>query len=114
MAYSGLTPSEAPGGEKVRRGGITKAGNGLARRVPIEGARSCRMQPRVSQKRQDRLEALPGPVRDIAWSGQLRMCRRYRHLMAAGKPEVVATTAVVAGGAVHRGCCPRGCSSAGL
>jgi transposase len=33
-------------------------------------------------------------VRDIAWKGQLRMCQRYRRLMAAGKPKVVATTAI--------------------
>ncbi len=94
MAYLGLTPSKASSGEKVRRGGITKAGSGLVRRVLIEGAWSYRMQPRVSRKLYDRLEALPKPVRDIAWNGQLRMCRRYRHLMAAGKPKVVATTAV--------------------
>ncbi|WP_323784334.1 IS110 family transposase, partial [Leisingera sp.] len=94
MAYLGLTPSEASSGEKVSRGGITKAGSGLARRVLIEGAWSYRMQPRVSRKLYDRLEALPKPVRDIAWNGQLRICRRYRHLMAAGKPKVVATTAV--------------------
>ena len=31
---------------------------------------------------------------DIAWKGQLRMCQRYRHLMAAGKPKVVVTTAI--------------------
>lgn len=45
-------------------------------------------------KLQARLEALPKIVRDIAWKGQLRMCQRYRHLMAAGKAKVVATTAI--------------------
>ena len=33
-------------------------------------------------------------MRDIAWKGQLRMCQRYRRLMAAGKPKVVVTTAI--------------------
>lgn len=94
MAYLGLTPSEASSGAKVRRGGITEAGNGLARRALIEGAWSYRIQPRVSRKLYDRLEALPKSVRDIAWNGHLRMCRRYRHLMTAGKPKVVATTAI--------------------
>ena len=94
MAYLGLTPSEASSGAKVRRGRITKAGSGLARRALIEGAWSYRMQPRVSRKLYDRLETLPKSVRDIAWNGQLRMCRRYRHLMAAGKPKVVTTTAI--------------------
>lgn len=94
MAYLGLTPSEHSSGASVRRGGITKAGSGLARRVLIEGAWSYRMQARVSRKLLDRVEALPQVVRDIAWKGQLRMCQRYRHLMAAGKPKVVATTAI--------------------
>jgi predicted DNA-binding transcriptional regulator AlpA len=91
MAYLGLTPSEHSSGASVRRGGITKAGSGLARRVLIEGAWSYRMQARVSRKLHDRIEALSKVVRDIAWKGQLRMCRRYRHLMAAGKPKVVTT-----------------------
>jgi len=94
MAYLGLTPSEHSSGSTIRRGGITKAGSGLARRVLIEGAWSYRMQARVSRKLHDRIEALPKTVRDIAWKGQLRMCQRYRHLIAAGKPKVVATTAI--------------------
>ncbi|MBC7140928.1 MAG: IS110 family transposase, partial [Rhodobacteraceae bacterium] len=70
------------------------SGSGLARRALIEGAWSYRMQARVSRKLHDRLEAMPKAIRDIAWKGQLRMCQRYRHLMAAGKPKVVVTTAI--------------------
>ena len=94
MAYLGLTPSEHSSGASVRRGGITKAGSGIARRALIEGAWSYRMQARVSRKLHDRLEGLPKAVRDIAWKGQLRMCQRYRHLVAAGKAKVVVTTAI--------------------
>ena len=94
MAYLGLTPSEHSSGSSVRRGGITKAGSSLARRALIEGAWSYRMQARVGRKMFDRLEALPQTVRDIAWKGQLRMCQRHRHLVAAGKPKVVVTTAI--------------------
>lgn len=94
MAYLGLTPSEHSSGASVRRGGITKAGSGLARRALIEGAWSYRMQARVSRKLHDRIEGLPKAVRDIAWKGQLRMCQRYRHLVAAGKAKVVVTTAI--------------------
>jgi transposase len=94
MADLGLTPSEQSSGATVRRGGITKAGSGLARRALIEGAWSDRMQARVSRKLHDRLEGLPRAVRDIAWKGQLRMCRRDRHLVAAGKAKVVVTTAI--------------------
>ncbi len=37
---------------------------------------------------------LPQAVRDIVWRGQLRMCQRYRHLVAAGKAKVVVITAI--------------------
>jgi transposase len=94
MAYLGLTPSEHSSGASVRRGGITKAGSRLARHALVEGAWSYRMQARVGRKHIDRIEAVPQAVRDIAWKGQLRMCQRYRHMMAAGKPKVVATTAI--------------------
>jgi transposase len=94
MSYLGLTPSEHSSGTSVRRGGITKAGSGLARRALIEGAWSYRMQARVSPKLLARLEALPRVARDIAWKGQLRMCQRYRHLVAAGKAKVVVITAI--------------------
>jgi transposase len=42
-----------------------------------------------------RLEALPKPVRDIAWKAQIRLCARYRRLSAIGKklPVVVAAIA---------------------
>ncbi len=94
MAYLGLASSEHSSGSSVRRGGITKAGSGLARRALIERAWSYRMQARVSPKLLARLEALPQAVRDIAWKGQLRMCQRSRHLVAAGKAKVVIVTAI--------------------
>ena len=94
MAYLGLVPSEHSSGSSVRRGGITKAGNALARRVLIEGAWTYRMSARVSRKLHDRLEPLPAAVRDVAWKAQLRLCARYRRLFAAGKPKVVVTTAI--------------------
>jgi transposase len=94
MAYLGLVPSEHSSGSSVRRGAITKAGNALARRVLIEGAWTYRMPARVSRKLHDRLETLPAAVRDIAWKAQLRLCTRYRRLVATGKPRVVVTTAI--------------------
>lgn len=94
MAYLGLVPSEHSTGERVKRGGITKAGNARARRVLIEGARTYRFPARVSPTIQVRLEGLPRNVREIAWKGQLRLCTRYRRLVAVGKPKVIAVTAV--------------------
>jgi transposase len=94
MAYLGLVPSESSTGERVRRGGITKAGNMRARRVLIEGAWTYRFPARVSHTLQARLEDLPIPVREIAWKAQVRLCARYRKLMAAGKRKAVAVTAI--------------------
>jgi transposase len=94
MAYLGLVPSEHSSGATVRRGGITKAGNALARRALIEGAWTYRMQARVSRKLHDRIENLPQSIRDIAWKAQVRLCARYRRLTASGKPKVVVTTAI--------------------
>src|ERR1700692_2508538 len=42
MAYLGLVPSEHSSGASVKRGGITKAGNGAGRRLLIEAAVSYR------------------------------------------------------------------------
>jgi transposase len=94
MAYLGLVPSEHSSGSTIRRGGITKAGNALARRVLIEGAWTYRMNARVSRKLHDRLEPLSAAIRDIAWKAQVRLCARYRRLAASGKPKVVLTTAI--------------------
>ena len=94
MAYLGLVPSEHSSGSSVRRGGITKAGNAMARRVLIEGAWTYRMPARVSRTLQDRIEGQPKAVRDIAWKAQVRLCARYRRLIAAGKAKVVVTAAI--------------------
>jgi transposase len=106
MAHLGLTPSEHSSGTAIRRGGITKAGNALARRVLIEGAWTYRMQARVSRNLHDRLEGLPQIVRDIAWKAQVRLCARYRRLAATGKPKVVVTTASGDGGISLGDCTP--------
>ena len=59
MAYLGLVPSEHSSGRTRRQGGITKAGNGVARRMLIEAAWSYRFPARVSREqllRQERLQ----------------------------------------------------------
>ena len=94
MAWLGLVPSERSSGPKVERGGITKAGNGRARRVLVEGAWSHRFPARVTGPIQARLEGVPDAVRAIAWKAQLRLCARYRRLVAAGKNANLVTTAI--------------------
>ena len=94
MAYLGLVPSEASSGSKRRQGGITKAGNGAARRVLIEAAWTYRFPARISRELLVRQERLAKPIRDIAWKAQERLCRRYRRLIWAGKVTSVATAAI--------------------
>jgi transposase len=94
MAYLGLVPAESSTGERVRRGGITKAGNSRARRVLIEGAWTYRFPARKSRKLEERQANLPQAVRDIAWKAQRRLCGRYRKLMDRGKLKAVVTTAI--------------------
>ncbi len=94
MAYLGLVPSERSTGDRVRRGSITKAGNTRARRVLIEGAWTYRFPARLSQLLQGRQAGLPKVVRAIARKAQVRLCGRYRKLMAAGKRQTVVTTAI--------------------
>jgi transposase len=94
MAYLGLVPSEASSGRKRRQGGITKAGNGAARRMLIEAAWTYRFPARISRELLLRQETLAKPIRDIAWKAQERLCRRYRKLIWAGKLTSVATAAI--------------------
>jgi transposase len=94
MAWLGLVPGESSTGDKVRRFGITKAGNSRARRTMIESAWCYRHPARVGSSKQARLAAAPPIVRDIAWKAQTRLTRRYRALSARGKAKNVVTVAV--------------------
>jgi len=94
MAYLGLVPSEHSSGRTRRQGGITKAGNGAARRMLIEAAWSYRFPARISREQLLRQESLPKHIRDTAWKAQERLCRRYRKLTRAGKPPTVVTAAI--------------------
>jgi transposase len=85
MKFLGLVPSEYSTGERRRQGAITKAGNTHARRALVEGAWAYRYPAKVSRHLQLRLEKLPTPIQDIRWKAQVRLCKRYRRLMARGK-----------------------------
>jgi transposase len=94
MSYLGLVPSEHSSGGTRRQGGITKAGNGAARRMLIEAAWSYRFPARISRDLLLRQEGLPKAIRDVAWKAQERLCRRYRKLSQAGKLPTVVTAAI--------------------
>ena len=94
MSYLGLVPSEDSTGKRRRQGGITKAGNGAARRVLIEAAWCYRFPARISREQLLRQEQLAAPVRAIAWKAQERLCHQYRKLSRAGKSITTVTTAI--------------------
>jgi transposase len=85
MKFLGLIPSEYSSGERRRQGTITKAGNSHARRVLVEGAWAYRYPAKVSRYLQLRLEKQPKAIQDISWKAQVRLCKRYRQLIARGK-----------------------------
>lgn len=94
MKFLGLIPSEYSSGDQRRQGSITKAGNTHARRVLVEGAWAYRYPAKVSRHLQLRLETQPKMIQDISWKAQVRLCKRYRQLVARGKHTNVVTVAI--------------------
>jgi transposase len=91
MDYVGLTVSEHSTGDRVRRGRITKAGNGRARKVLVEAAWTYARAAKVAKAKAAR--AAPA-LRAIADNARHRLSARYRKLRARGKLAPVAVTAV--------------------
>jgi transposase len=94
MKFLGLIPSEYTSAERRRQGAITKAGNTHARRALVEGAWAYRYPAKVSRHIQLRLETQPKIIQDISWKAQVRLCKRYRQLIARGKHANVVTVAI--------------------
>ena len=93
MAYLGLVPSEASSGDRTRRGSITKAGNTHARRILVEACWHYRHPPRLGAALARRSHGQPPAILAQAWRAQLRLHRRYRHLVGHGKRAPVAVVA---------------------
>jgi len=91
MGYLGLVPSEASSGDSVRRGGLTKAGNGRARKALIEAAWNY---ARPAKGSSSKTEGHSPAVRAIADKARHRLSGRYRKLITRGKLPVVAIAAV--------------------
>lgn len=85
MSFLGLVPSEHSSGQSIQRGRITKTGNSHVRRVLVEAAWSYRFPPRANHELGQRLAAVSGAVRTIAWKAQHRLHKRYWALTAARK-----------------------------
>ena len=94
MSYLGLVPSERSSGDTIRRGGLTKAGNGRVRHMLVESAWTYRHPPRIGKAKLYRLQAAPTKVREIAWKAQTRLTARYRTLTGRGKKTTVVCAAI--------------------
>ena len=87
MAYAGLVPSENSSGTKIRRGGITKAGNRHLRWLLVESSWSYRMKARKSAYLLKRQGEVSSEVAELSWKAQIRLCGRYQRLLQRGKPK---------------------------
>jgi hypothetical protein len=87
MSYLGLCPGEHTSGETRKQGGITKMGNGIARKAMIEAAWNNRTPARISRTVLARQEGLPKAVTEAAWNAQTRLHQRYKHLVGVGRKK---------------------------
>jgi len=94
MSFVGLTPSEDSSGQRQRKGGITKAGNGRVRRVLIEASWHQRHRPATSKTLLKRRQGQPQWAIQIADRAQRRLYQRYWRLVHRGKLPTKAVTAV--------------------
>jgi transposase len=91
----GLTPSAYSRGARRQQGRMTKTGHTPARRALVEGAWAYRDPANVRRHLQRRRAKRPQAIPASRGKAQVRLCTRYRQLMATGKhaPQVVVATA---------------------
>jgi len=94
MSYAGVVPSEYSSGSIQHRGSITRTGNKHLRWLLIESSWHYRHRPRVGEALKKRQEGLPEEVKRIAWKAQVWLSRKFRRLVAGGKPSTKAVVAV--------------------
>jgi transposase len=93
MAWVGLAVCEESSGESERRGGITKAGNALCRRILVEAAWHYRHRPATGAGLAKRQEDQDPRVVSYAKRAQQRLHKRFRDLDAR-KDRCTTVTAV--------------------
>ena len=91
-----LVASEHSSGNRVRRGGITKTGNGHLRRVLVEAAWAYQHRPNVIGflLRRQKTLAISDEAKRIAWKAQQRLHKRYKAMAARGKNKNQIVTAI--------------------
>jgi transposase len=90
MAYLGLVPSEHSSGPRIRRGGITKAGNSRCRHVLVQAAWSYRHRPAIGLELRQRQHGQSALVIAHGWKAQQRLHKRYHRLTQRRSPHIAA------------------------
>jgi transposase len=94
MSYLGLVVSENTSADRIHRGSITKTGNSHVRRVLVEAAWHSRHRPAVGKELRKRRKGQPAWVIAHADQAMIRLHKRYKRLIHAGKPGNKVTTAI--------------------
>jgi transposase len=94
MAFLGLVPGEHSSGSRRKLTGITKAGSLVARRLIVEAAWAYRAPAKIGQAIMRRQQSIATSIREIAWKAQIRLCARYRRMLARGKKKTIVITAI--------------------
>jgi transposase len=94
MGFVGLVPSIHATGLSRRVGAITKTGNGHVRRVLVEAAWSYRHPARRTVHLRRKLEGQSEEIQAISWKSQVRLCGRFRRMIARGKHPNKVTVAI--------------------
>jgi transposase len=94
MGYTGLVSSEHSSGSRIKRGAITKTGNGHLRRILVQSAWAYCRRPNLSPALKKRQAVVSEEVKEISWKAQHRLSERYRRLVSKGKVPQQAITAV--------------------
>ena len=93
-SYVGLVPSEYSSGTSRVQGGITKTGNGHARRLLVEAAWHHQGRYTAGKTMRDRWDLAPATARARGDAGNRRLHARWVRFNARGKRPVVANVAI--------------------
>jgi transposase len=94
MGFTGLVPSEYSTGESVRRGHITKTGNGHVRTQLIESAWAYQHRPAIGAVLRRRQTHAHAETIARSWAAQQRLCGRFRRMLARKTSKNQVVTAV--------------------
>lgn len=93
-SYLGLVPSESSSGASRSQGGITKTGNGHARRLLIEAAWHHKPQYVAGKTMRDRWELAPAAARVRGDQGNRRLHQRWVRFLERKKRPTIANVAI--------------------